>query len=203
MSARFDTDRMYTYLKGYFMAKDWSDAVKALSYARDLHKDQVRKDGQPYIVHPLSMVCHALCIGLDREDVAATCLLHDVVEDCGVKVADLPVSDAIKDTVDRLTHVKTVPLTAYYDRLSESEPAMLVKLLDRCDNVSTMAGVFTLSKTLDYVGETRDYVLPLVRKVKDRWPTDSNQLFALKYQITAVIDSISAAIDAAMDTNKT
>lgn len=203
MSAHFDTDHMYTYMKGYCMGKGWPDAVSALSFAREQHRDQTRKDGQPYLCHPLAMACHAIAIGLDREDVVATCLLHDVVEDCDVKVDALPVNDDIKAIVTRLTHIPAVPLRDYYENMTDSEPAMLVKLLDRCDNVSTMAGVFTLSKMLDYVRETKDYVLPLIRKVKDCFPNDSDALFVLKYQILAVIDSITATIEVALKVNKT
>lgn len=203
MSAHFDTDRMYTYMKGYCMGKNWPDAVSALSFAREQHRDQTRKDGQSYLCHPLAMACHAIAIGLDREDVVAACLLHDVVEDCGVKVDALPVNDDIKAIVTRLTHIPAVPLRNYYENMTDSEPAMLVKLLDRCDNVSTMAGVFTLSKMMDYVRETKDYVLPLIRKVKDCFPNDSDALFVLKYQILAVIDSITATVEAALKVNKT
>lgn len=66
-----------------------------------------------------------------------------------------------------------------------------------------MAGVFTLSKMLDYVRETKDYVLPLIRKVKDCFPNDSDALFVLKYQILAVIDSITATVEVALKVNKT
>lgn len=59
MSAHFDTDHMYTYMKGYCMGKGWPDAVSALSFAREQHRDQTRKDGQPYLCHPLAMACHA------------------------------------------------------------------------------------------------------------------------------------------------
>lgn len=201
MAAQFNAEHMYTYLKGYAMGKNWPNVVNALAFAREMHKDQKRKDGQPYLVHPLVMASHALTLGLDREDIIAACLLHDVVEDCNVNTESLPVSNDIKDIVQRVTHVKGMPMSVYYDEMAQSEPAMLVKLLDRCDNVSTMAGVFTLSKTLDYVQETREYVLPLIRKVKNAFPTDSDVLFALKYQITAVIDSISAAIEATMAVN--
>lgn len=84
MSAQFSVESMYTYLKGYAMGRKLPDTIKALAFARELHKDQLRKDGQPYIVHPLTMACHAITIGLDDDVIIAACLLHDVVEDCGV-----------------------------------------------------------------------------------------------------------------------
>ena len=143
MSAQFNAESMYTYLKGYAMGRKLTDTIKALAFARELHKDQLRKDGQPYIVHPLTMACHAITIGLDNDVIIAACLLHDVVEDCGMTVEELPVSMETKRTVMKLTHLKPTPLSVYYQGIMSHNYASIVKLLDRCNNVSTMAGVFT------------------------------------------------------------
>lgn len=192
----FDHERMYTYLKGYFAAKGWDDATRALSLARKLHATQHRKGGQPYVVHPLTIACHAISLGVDSENVLSACLLHDVVEDCGVSVDALPVSRDAKDTIRRLTHVKPDPLDSYYRDIAEDSDACLVKLLDRCDNVSTMAGVFSVEKLRSYIEETRTYVMPLLRLLKDMCPEYGDALFALKYHIQSMTDGIEAALDA-------
>ena len=70
----------------------------------------------------------------------------------------------------------------------------MVKLLDRCDNVSTMAGVFTEAKIRQYIQETREFVLPLLRQSKDQWPEESNALFVLKYHIYSVIDGLEKCV---------
>lgn len=199
MAARFDPERMYSYIKGWAMGRRMPDTLSALSFARKLHKDQKRKDGQPYIVHPLTMACHAIALEMFTDDaiadqIIAACLLHDVVEDCDAKVTELPVSSATQDAVRRLTHVKPDPLDTYYRQIRESQVASVVKLLDRCDNVSTMAGVFSAEKTLSYIKETRDYVLPLIRHVKGGWPVFSNALFIVKYHILSVIDGLEACL---------
>lgn len=196
MSANFDANKMYTYLKGYAMGLEWHDTLEALSFARVAHKDQVRKSGEPYIIHPLTVASHAAALGVKEDEVVAAAILHDVVEDCGVKVDSLPVSALTKDAVRRLTHVKGEPLGPYYREISECRVASLVKLLDRCDNVSTMAGVFSLEKIHQYIKETRDYVLPLLRTTKDQWPGDSNALFVLKYHIMSVIDGLEVCLSA-------
>lgn len=190
----FDHERMYTYLKGYFAAKGWDDATRALSLARKLHATQHRKGGQPYVVHPLTIACHAISLGVDSENVLSACLLHDVVEDCGVSVDALPVSRDAKDTIRRLTHVKPDPLDSYYRDIAEDSDACLVKLLDRCDNVSTMSGVFTKSKLLSYIDETRRYAPALYRTAKEYWPELSDAMFVLKYHIASVVNSLDAAV---------
>lgn len=194
MSASFDSSKIYTYLKGYAMGLNWSDTLAALSFARVAHKDQRRKSGEPYIIHPLTVAAHAVALGVKEDAVVATAILHDVVEDCGISLESLPVSDDTKDAVRRLTHVKGEPLGPYYREIGESRVAAIVKLLDRCDNVSTMAGVFSVEKINQYIEETREYVLPLLRRAKDQWPSDSNALFVLKYHIVSVIDGLEVCL---------
>lgn len=196
MSANFDSSKMYTYLKGYAMGLGWTDTLSALAFARTAHKNQLRKGGEPYIVHPLTVACHAVALNLKEDSLIAAAILHDVVEDCGVKCGELPVSDYTKDVVHRLTHIKGEPLGPYYREIGESRTASMVKLLDRCDNVSTMAGVFTEAKIRQYIQETRDFVLPLLRQAKDQWPEESNALFVIKYHIHSVIDGLERCLDA-------
>lgn len=196
MSANFDASKIYTFLKGYAMGLEWHDTLAALSFARVAHKDQLRKSGEPYIIHPLTVASHAVALGLKEDEIVAASILHDVVEDCGVCVENLPVSAGTRDAVRRLTHVKGEPLVPYYREISESRTASIVKLLDRCDNVSTMAGVFSVEKVNQYIEETREYVLPLLRRTKDQWPADSNALFVLKYHIMSVIDGLETCLKA-------
>ena len=194
MSANFDASKMYTYLKGYAMGLEWHDTLEALSFARVAHKDQRRKSGEPYIVHPLTVASHAVALGIKEDTIVAAAILHDVVEDCGVKAENLPVSMDTRDAVRRLTHIKGEPLGPYYREIGEDRIASIVKLLDRCDNVSTMAGVFSVEKVAQYIGETRQFVLPLLRETKDKWPNDSNALFVLKYHIMSVIDGLEVCL---------
>ncbi|MCI6996786.1 MAG: HD domain-containing protein [Eubacterium sp.] len=196
----FNPDKMYTYLRGYATGLGMKDTQKAFAFAREKHKDQYRKSGEPYIVHPLTMACNAVSIGIRDDAVIATILLHDVCEDCGVNPNELPVSDTVKHAVDLMTfrvmegETKEIAKNRYYNRLMESREAALTKLIDRCHNVSSMAGTFSVEKLKSYIEETRHYVLPLLRKVKNQYPEDSDILFVLKYHIVSVVDSIDATI---------
>lgn len=206
----FNEIKEYTYLKGFAMGRRMPETLQALNFARKAHKNQYRRGGQAYIVHPLTMACQAIAIGIDDDKVIAAILLHDVLEDCGVSVWELPVSQETRDAVSLLTYHKPAKndLTdseytlavndtkaQYYDALSKNRIASIAKIIDRCHNISTVAGAFTPEKLNEYIAETEAYVLPLIRTTKNQFPEVQNALFILKYHITSVLASIKGVLE--------
>lgn len=198
----FNAEKMYTYIRGCASGLDMKQTLCALGFARKKHERQFRKSGAPYIVHPLTMACDALGLGIKDDNIIATILLHDVCEDCGVSLNELPVNDTVKRGVELITfeimdgETKEVAKKRYYNMMIKSKEAAFAKLVDRCHNVSSMAGTFSVEKLKAYINETREYVLPLLRRVKEEYPEEANVLFVLKYHIVSVIDAIDLTLDA-------
>ena len=190
----FDSVKEFTYLKGYATGARMPNTIQALNYARAMHSTQTRKDGSPYIIHPLTMACHAVAMGINDDVIIAALLLHDVVEDCGVSLEQLPVDDNVKLVVNLVTKTSGYDNDKYYASISTDVRAIIVKLIDRCHNVSSMAGVFNEKKIGEYVQETKDYVMPLIRAAKDAHPEYSHILFILKYHIESIIDVMEKAV---------
>ena len=192
----FNSEKMYTYIRGYASALAMQQTLRALTFAREKHKDQMRKSGDPYIVHPLTMACDALSLGIKDDNIIATILLHDVCEDCSVSLEELPVNNEVKRGVELMTfrvmegETKETAKVRYYNMIIQSKEAAFTKLIDRCHNVSTMAGAFSKQKLKDYIDETREYVLPLLRKVKQKYPDKTDILFVLKYHMVSVVDAV-------------
>lgn len=188
----FNEDRMYTYVKTYASVKNLYQTSKVLPYARELHKGQVRKgkDKVPYIYHPLLIACHALALGLDDDNIISAALLHDVCEDCGIMVDELPVNDLTKEAVLLLTKGDGSDKEQYYQQISKNPIATMIKLLDRCNNISGMAVGFSKGKMVEYIKETENLVYPLLQKAKNEYPMYSNQIFLIKYHMTSVVEAI-------------
>ncbi|MDE6924156.1 MAG: hypothetical protein K2P59_02690 [Acetatifactor sp.] len=78
----------------------------------------------------------------------------------------------------------------YYERISRNAIAVMVKLLDRCNNISSMAAGFSKEKMAEYIKETERWFYPLLYKAKYEFPMYSNQIFLIKYHMTSVIEVI-------------
>lgn len=194
----FDETRMYTYIKSYATAKGLLQTRKVLAYVREKHAGQVRKgkDKVPYINHPLSLAGHAIALGLDDDVLLSAALLHDVCEDCGVEPEELPVNEETREVVMLLTKNKKVTrsseegLQEYYDRLSENRNALMVKLLDRCNNISNMAAGFSIERMASYIIETEEHIYPLFVKADREFPEYANAIFLIKYHTISVVEAL-------------
>lgn len=188
----FDENRMYTYVETYARTRNLHQTYQILPYVRDLHEGQFRrgKDRVPYIYHPLLVACHALGMGLEDDNLISAALLHDVCEDCGVAPEDLPVNDITREAVALLTKTKGWNPEEYYEGISENCIATMVKLLDRCNNISSMSVGFSREKLIRYIKETEEYIYPLLYKAKHKFPMYSNQIFLIKYHMTSVVETI-------------
>ena len=75
-------------VRKYHPSADISMLEKAYQTAREAHKDQVRKSGEPYIIHPLWVGIILADLEMDKETIAAG-ILHDTVEDTVMTVEDV------------------------------------------------------------------------------------------------------------------
>ena len=202
----FDENNMYTFVKSRAVGMNMTETLKALPYMRDKHKGQTRKSNNgeavPYINHPLTMACNALALGIGEDNLVAALLLHDVVEDCGVAVDDLPVNDEVKKTVVAVTktkahkeegdmsRVKNEKLDSYYAGISRCHDAMMVKLLDRLNNISGMAMGFTAKRMAEYIEETEHYIIPMIDKLRSECPQYANAAFLIKYHMMSIMETV-------------
>jgi len=123
---------------------------EAVAFAKNAHAGQRRKNGEPYITHPLYVACYLMRLRMDAETIAAA-LLHDVLEDCEVTKPTLTKVFGVKIAllVDSLTKLKLINMASREERNAEALRKMLlamaqdvrvviIKLADRLHNIETL-----------------------------------------------------------------
>lgn len=190
-----NVDKMYTYLRGFLVGSQMKESIKALQYAREKHEGQTRKGGVPYIVHPLSMACYAVALGIRDDDTIAAVLLHDVCEDCGVTVEQLPFNSNVKQGVKYMTITpfdtdkdKLETKRRYYNNLLESKIAVVCKALDRYNNLSDMPFALSAEAIGKNAAETDMLLLPILKEAKEKWADLADILYVLRTNIRSVND---------------
>ena len=188
----FDENHMSAFLRGKLSAGDFPNSSQALSFAKKMHEGQLRKPKElkiPYIIHPLTMACHAMAMGLKEDVIIAALLLHDVCEDCGVVPSELPVCSEVQEIVRLVTKPKyEFSEKDYYEAIICNPKACLVKCIDRCNNVSGMAIGFSPNKIKEYIEETEEWYPHLLKAIKDL-PEYNDAAWLLSYQIRSIIQT--------------
>lgn len=198
----FHEENMFTRMRALALSEKLKETYLALQYMREHHVGQFRKQGKftttqiQYINHPLMMCCQAHAFGIRDDALLAAILLHDVVEDTNVEVEELPFSDEVREIVDLVSFYVPAGMTkeqakkAYYERIKENGKSCVLKILDRCNNVSTMAGCFNKAKLEEYIAETEEYIFPLMDVLKNNYPEYSDIAFLVKYHMISVLETI-------------
>ena len=106
----------------------------AIQLARQAHEGQLDKAGRPYIAHPLRVM--GSVSGVHER---MTAVLHDVVEDTGVTLADLTAAGCPPEVLDAVAAISKrpdEPQTQYLTRVKANPIALAVKRADIADNMS-------------------------------------------------------------------
>lgn len=197
-SPYFNPEHMYTFVKAKAQGAGLTQTLAALPFMRDRHeKIKQKRTGTevPYYVHPLTLACHALAMNIADDDVLATALLHDVVEDTETAPEELPVGEKVREAVCLVSHNtygdeedKEDHKPLYYGNIAKNPLAALVKCMDRCHNLSTMAEGFKRPKMVKYVKQTEEYVIPLLDVVK-AVPAWNNAAWLMRYQMMTMLET--------------
>lgn len=196
-----DVEQATLFLRAWLMGKGWNEGLRALGYMKTHHARQTRKDGQPYIIHPLMMASHAMSINDENitDDLIATLLLHDLREDAHVSIAEMPFNGRIKNGVKYMSLIrfddesKYELKKRYYNELLESKEATIGKGFDRYNNLTTMSASFPEEKVRKNVVETDMLLLPTLKKAEELWPEASNLLHLLRTSIRGINDVYALA----------
>ena len=180
---------------------------QAVEYAKNKHKEQTRKDGSPYIIHPLAVAKIVMEMGLDM-DALLGALLHDCIEDTdashedierlfGTTVAELVegVTKLTRANFSSTEQAQMENLRKMFMAMSKDIRVVLIKIADRLHNMRTMQ-YQTSEKQLAKCRETMDIYAPLAHRLgmqKIKWELEDT---ALRYLEPEAYDGIMSYLNA-------
>ena len=151
------------------------DKIKlALCFAEESHQGQYRKSGDDYIVHPVEVAKILMDMKMDTDTIVAG-LLHDVVEDTLIPIADIKYNfgDTVATLVDGVTKLKALPngtknqaenIRKMILAMAENIRVILIKLADRLHNMRTLK-FMKPEKQQSISKETLDIYAPLAHRL--------------------------------------
>ena len=180
---------------------------RAINYAREKHKEQKRKDGSPYIIHPLAVAEIVAELGLDEEAILGA-LLHDCIEDTDASFDEIAklfgtTCAELVEGVTKLTRAnfssneqeQMENLRKMFMAMSKDIRVVLIKISDRLHNMRTMQ-YQTPEKQLLKCRETMDIYAPLAYRLgmqRVKWELED---IALRYidpaSYTHIMDHLQA-----------
>ncbi len=164
-------------IRRYHPSDDISMVEKAYVIARDAHKDQKRKSGEPYIIHPLCVAIILADLELDKESIMAG-ILHDVVEDTVMTLDEItkefgPEVALLVDGVTKLTQlswsmdkveIQAENLRKMFLAMAKDIRVILIKLADRLHNMRTLQ-FMRPEKQREKARETMDIYAPIAHRL--------------------------------------
>ncbi|MBR0085246.1 MAG: bifunctional (p)ppGpp synthetase/guanosine-3',5'-bis(diphosphate) 3'-pyrophosphohydrolase [Lachnospiraceae bacterium] len=170
-------DRLVNRIRKYHPSDDLSLIEKAYEVAKKAHGGQLRKSGEPYIIHPLCVALILADLELDKETIIGG-LLHDVVED--TEVTDPQIAEEFGDEValivDGVTklgkmsykadkiEMQAENLRKMFLAMAKDIRVIMIKLADRLHNMRTLR-FMPVEKQKEKARETMDIYSPIAQRL--------------------------------------
>ena len=169
--------RLIDNVRSYHPSADITMIEKAYHLANNAHKGQLRKSGEPYIIHPLCVANILAELELDKESIVAA-ILHDVVEDTEFTIDQITVliSEEIALLVDGVTkltqlnyskdkvEIQAENLRKMFLAMAKDIRVILIKLADRLHNMRTLK-YMDPEKQKEIARETMDIYAPIAQRL--------------------------------------
>ena len=177
-------------VRGYMPNADFERLDSAFHYADSHHSTQLRKDGSPYVTHPLAVAELVVEMGLDLDSIIAA-LLHDTIEDTDATHEEIAkfYGETVADLVEGVTKLTRVQYTSKEEEQMENLRKMLmamakdirvilIKICDRLHNMRTME-FMKPHKQREISLETMEIYAPIAHRLgmqKVKWELEDTSL---------------------------
>ena len=203
-----DPDKLYDMLiaciRRYHPSTDVTMITKAYQLAKKAHGEQLRKSGEPYIVHPLWVAIILAELEMDKETIAAG-MMHDVIEDTkiGEETLKKDFGEDVCFLVDGVTklgqlsyssdklEVQAESLRKMFLAMAKDIRVIIIKLADRLHNMRTLQ-FMTPAKQKEKAKETMDIYAPIAHRLGiSKIKTELDDLSLKYYEPQVFFDLVS------------
>ena len=183
-------ESMMQAITRYAPSTDLEVIQRAYEYADEKHKNQLRKSGEPYIIHPLAVAEIVAEIGLDTDAITAA-LLHDCLEDTDASFEEISrmFGETVANLVEGVTKLTRVQYSTMEEQqmenlrkmfmaMSKDIRVILIKIADRLHNTRTLQ-YQTPAKQISKSMETMEVYAPLAHRLgmqKIKWELEDTSL---------------------------
>ena len=208
-----DDSALSLRLKHYLKSEDITQVWEAYRYADQAHQGVVRKTGEPYISHPVSVACILADMHMDLPTIMAA-LLHDVVEDTDISTDDIKekFGQQVAELVDGVTKLDKIEFQSasvaqaenfrkMLLAMSQDVRVILVKLADRLHNMQTLEGMRQEKQKLT-AKETLDIYAPIANRLGLNEIYQELEDLSFKYLHPMRYNAIANAVKAARGNRK-
>src|SRR6266436_2231576 len=171
------------------------------------HRGQVRRSGEPYLIHPLAVADFLVDLKLDVVAISAG-LLHDVVEDTLTTIERIQelFGPDVAHVVEGVTKISAIPFSSSEERQAENFRKMLlamvddirvilVKLADRLHNMRTLSHL-SEERRVKIAQETRDIYAPIANRLGMSKVKNELEELSFRYLEPQTYEALRAAVDA-------
>ena len=208
-----NSDDLINKVKSYNKFLNPETLSKAYDFAVQVHKDQKRQSGDPYVIHPVAVANILTDLKLDSATIA-TGLLHDTIEDtyATYNTIEEQFGKEVADLVDGVTKISVFENQATYNSKAENFRklilatskdirVLLVKLADRLHNMRTLNAIDKLEKREIIAKETMEIYAPLADRMGMNRIRDELEDLSFEILNTEAREMIKKRLDKIKDNN--
>lgn len=223
----YNYDKLRSNLRGYYTGAKYHGALLTLDRGLEIHNGK-RKNGLPEFAHQVFQAQFFRTVEANAmypECTHIVILAHDMEEDHKITSVETGWSiqkhgylnanllqivieglDAMNkynpvhpdDTIG-MANREAKSLREYYDEIATSPVASIAKGDDRIHNIQSMTGVFTPTKQRLYIQETREYILPMLKAARKRFPSQEPIYQNIKHVLLTQIHLIELMFESMKD----
>ena len=196
--------KTFIFIRDYSINKGLKNTAKAVFIANNLHKGDVRKTGDPFIIHPLRVCSYLIALRINDDIACASSLLHETLSRGklprgGIELTeDYKLDPKISEVITLLTRSNDVSNEQYYSNLKTNIIAILVKLSNKA-HTCTRLSTYTDTQKEAYIVETRTFIDDLCNFAQENYPEYWDQIEIMKYHIFSICKIVEAIMKVKKD----